>query len=555
MTKIKKISSVLLVMIIVFSMVIAVRADTVDTGNITINDKGMNGSYAGYLIMNSTNSQEDNARFAYTVNEKYIDILYSTIKNVSIDEASLITAEDKHENILRYLEDVELKDTDMRSFADKLYRNIRVQGLEPDENFVGGKKSETIQGYWLIADVTNYNGVQDDGNSVVIVDTVGVKDIEVKVKKSFPTVEKKVAETNDSALYNDTFSTNDEPQWQDAADYDVNDDIKFKVTGTLADNLSSYNSYYYGFHDLMTKMTYVDNSAKVYIDGKDYTDKFTVEWNASEKKLDVYIDDIMSIKNTKGKQAVTINSKVVLTYSAVLDENAVTGAKGNPNTVYLEYANDPYNSSSTGKTAPDTVVVFTYKIIVNKVIGKETQDEAENPDNVDTIDEVETSDDMTPYGKLLNGAGFTLFKMDHTGEYNPVGEEKRGGAVFEFYGIDAGTYKLVETRVPDGFNKAEDIDFVVVSVYDVESDYSVLRDLYVKDMNNKNITVSENVKKGIFIPNLSDGSLSVYVKNYSGTKMPSTGGTGTVLIYTLGVAIFTISFKMLADKLRKQSNK
>ena len=118
-------------MIIVFGMAIAGSADTTPKGSITVNDKGTSGNYAGYLIMYSTNSREDTSRFAYTANDKYIDIIYSTIKNVSVAEAEMLESDVKHEQILRYLENVELNDNDMRSFADKLHRNIKNVGLEP----------------------------------------------------------------------------------------------------------------------------------------------------------------------------------------------------------------------------------------------------------------------------------------------------------------------------------------------------------------------------------------------------------------------------------------
>ena len=79
MKHLKRIISLLIVMIIVFGMAIAGSADTTPKGSITVNDKGTSGNYAGYLIMYSTNSREDTSRFAYTANDKYIDIIYSTI--------------------------------------------------------------------------------------------------------------------------------------------------------------------------------------------------------------------------------------------------------------------------------------------------------------------------------------------------------------------------------------------------------------------------------------------------------------------------------------------
>ena len=58
-------------------------------------------------------------------------------------------------------------------------------------------------------------------------------------------------------------------------------------------------------------------------------------------------------------------------YTAELNNEAVIGSAGNPNDAYLEYSNNP-NDEGTGVTPNDTVIVFTYKIVVNKI--------TENPD-------------------------------------------------------------------------------------------------------------------------------------------------------------------------------
>lgn len=89
-------------------------------------------------------------------------------------------------------------------------------------------------------------------------------------------------------------------------------------------------------------------------------------------------------------------NKAVITveYTAELNNEAVIGSAGNPNDAYLEYSNNP-NDEGTGVTPNDTVIVFTYKIVVNKI--------TENPDYKP---EEEGSEEFIP----LKGAGFTLYK-------------------------------------------------------------------------------------------------------------------------------------------------
>ena len=559
MKNLKKLFSLLLVVMLLFSTVILSSADEdpigindddlLPKGEITINDKGADGVYNGYMLINSTNSQEYLTRYAYTVNEKYIDILYSVTQSVTEEEASKVDVAVKHESVLVYLERFEHDSTDTRIFADKVYRAIQKSDLEPDKVFNGGERTQANQGYWLLADVTDLNRSTDCANSLVMIDTIGVKEIEVKVKKGVPTVFKKVYETDDCP--DGSLGTVYPFGWQDAADYDIGDVVSFKDTGTVSEIITSFEEYFYGFHNTIENLTYVDGSYKVTIDGKDYTSEFTVEWNNDTKKLDIYINDLLSIKDEDGKPVIKPNSVIVLEYDAVLDDTAVTGSNGNSSIVVIEYSNNPYDTDSRGFTAEDKVVVFTYQIIVNKIIG--TDETPDTPDTPDTAGKPMHKNAIAVPGIPLRGAEFTLYKLNDKNEYVKVGKPIVIGTQFIFKGIDRGVYKLVETRVPDGFNKADDLEFIVTATYDVDSENPMLRDLAVFDLQHKNITASPNNKEAVFAVDLSTGSLITYVKNYSGTKMPSAGGVGTVLLYVIGGILFVGASILLIKKLRKKT--
>ena len=99
---------------------------------------------------------------------------------------------------------------------------------------------------------------------------------------------------------------------------------------------------------------------RVFIDGKDVTSGFIAEYN--ETSLKFSCEDVKALGATN-------NSVVEVLYSATVNENAVLGSKGNPNKVYLEFSNNPNinGEGETGFTPEDTVIVFTYKVVVNKV--------------------------------------------------------------------------------------------------------------------------------------------------------------------------------------------
>lgn len=357
--------------------------------------------------------------------------------------------------------------------------------------------------------------------------------IEIDIKRKLPTVEKLVEEINDSKGTKDV--------WGKTADYDIGDTINFKLTGTVAENISSYTTYYYEFKDTMEHMTYVNNSAKVVVvNGEtktDVTDEFTSVWRKQGKgTLNISINDLLSMKDANGNN-VTVNkdSKIVVTYSATLDSDAIIGNNGNPNKVALEYSNNPYyegdgssKPEDTGKTPEKEVTVFTYKLCVDKV------DNAENS---------------------LEGAGFTLMKWSaESASYKPVGNEIKGVTTFTFNGLDAGQYKLVETTVPHGYNKAADVEFVVAATLDDASEK--ITALVVNDKNGSSITATEeNVgEKFKFSVNKEDGEIQTTVVNNTGSELPSTGGAGTVAIYVIGGVIFVVALILLIAKLCMKSN-
>ncbi len=229
------------------------------------------------------------------------------------------------------------------------------------------------------------------------------------------------------------------------------------------------------------------------------------------------------------------SSKIVVTYTATLNSSAVVGKNGNSNEVKLEYSNDP-NGTGKGTTTPDVVKVFTLKITVDKV-----KDSAE--------------------GDALTGAGFTLYKKDANGQYqvvkfdndnkvNPDGAntELKGENLthFQWSGLGEGDYKLVETTTPAGFNTAADIEFTIkVNNTEGEKDKLVLKDVSAGDK--FTIVTAEND------PDANNFVFNTKVVNKQGSNLPSTGGMGTKLFYTIGGLLMAGAAIVLVIKKRRSS--
>jgi LPXTG-motif cell wall-anchored protein len=200
---------------------------------------------------------------------------------------------------------------------------------------------------------------------------------------------------------------------------------------------------------------------------------------------------------------------IVITYNARLTENAALGKAGNANSVYLEFSNDPY-SNDTGKTAEDTVKVFTYGLTINK---------------------------KDVHGHDLAGAGFTLWKYSaNDRDYVKVNDELTGGTSFVWKGLDDGDYKLVETTVPDGYNAMEEITFTIQAAHEVDSP-------------DPQLTAINSVVMGNGDDN---GMITKAVVNHTGTVLPETGAEGTFFLITGGTllvilaAVFMITRKKMS---------
>ena len=345
-------------------------------------------------------------------------------------------------------------------------------------------------GYYLIKDKDDSLQGQESYTEFILHVT---DDVDANVKADVPSVEKKVKDTNDT--------TGETTGWQDSADYDIGDDVPFQLTATLANNIESYKTYSLKFNDTLSKGLDYNNDAVIKLGDKVVTDSFTPSYDATAKTLTFTCDNILAFgaKNS---------DKIVVEYTAKLNENAEIGAAGNPNTVYLDFSNNPNNGGEgdRGKTPEDKVIVFTYKLTVNKV-------DKEN--------------------KPLTGAEFSLFKKvngkDELVEVKKILSTNAEGTVFGFTGLDDGTYVLRETKTPDGYNSIEDQTFTISAKHDENSDDPKLTEL------TGNPASGSVIDFGVILP--EKGELSTDVENNKGSVLPSTGGAGRVAIYVIGAIL------------------
>ena len=371
-------------------------------------------------------------------------------------------------------------------------------------------------GYYLFKDQNAVTG--NDAATLFIVQVNGPVTVSRKADK--PTFEKKVKDVNDS--------TGDKSDWQDSADYDVNDEVPFQLTATLPTNdtdFAAYKTYKLVFHDQQSAgLTFNEKSVVVKYDDKTLgADSYTVTENPEDKDtFDITIVDAKAVKDAEGN-AITVaaGGKFTVEYTSTLNENAVIGSTGNPNEASLEFSNNPNvgGEGETGKTPTDKVIVFTYQLDINKTFNGGTPAENDPPK-------------------------FKLYKFDSaTNDYTidrgevTITKTEDGKYTASFKRVDDGKYKLVETKTPAGFNTAADTLFEITADHDVESD-------------NPQLTV---LKINTTAGNTTTGTVTADVVNQKGSNLPSTGGMGTTVLYAAGAAIVLAAAFGIAFAVRRRN--
>lgn len=416
-------------------------------------------------------------------------------------------------------------------------------------------------GYYLIQDVTPGTTLEDGSarNKTMLQVT---RDVQITPKYDIPSSEKKVLDINDTdtSKVKPTAGDTNDLAWEDTADHDIGDVVYFKLTGTLPTDLATYDPYELTFHDKEGPGLIFDSIVGVYYQAPGPDDLtvidatyYTVTQNPSDTdSFDISFSDVTDIPDVVG------GGKIVVVYGSKLDgAGVVIGSKGNPNEMYMEYSNDSENGGK-GKTPVDTVIVFTYELDTNKIDGdKEPLDgagftllkEYKQPDD-------NASHDLDPeytYENVQNAtAGSWLVEKDASGNivkyWKVVGviKDADAGTDFDFKGIDDGTYRLVETEVPAGYNKADDIEFTVKATHTSDPGELKLETLTANGATvdpDKPITVDMTA-------DASSGAVGTDVMNQEGPVLPETGGIGTTIFYIAGAVLVAGAVILLVTKKR-----
>ena len=422
----------------------------------------------------------------------------------------------------------------------------------------------TGDGYYLVKDKDSTVTSEEDAYTKYILKVV--KDVEVKAKADAPTLEKKINEDGNKV---------------DANNGSIGDTVNYVLTSKVPD-MDGYNKYFFIIHDTMSDgLTFDASSVKVQI---------------GETVLDAAAYDVITTGLTDGctfeivlknfiQYKAQAGQTITITYSASIDEDAVIGNLGNPNTANLEYSNNPNVDSNgtpenpdipddddvTGETPDDTVITYVTAIELikvddegNRLTGAEFQITGEKLNKVKVITETfEVAEDGTYYA-LKDGSytetvpteetqdkyvdGSTLYKKVETVTWNVETEKVSATAtvgpdgVLRFEGLAEGTYTITEIKAPEGYNMLTQAITVVITCTEPVTVNTTTDAAEWKYTLSGAVSQAEKVAE--------NGIISITVENKAGSTLPETGGMGTTLFYVFGAVLMLGAAVLLVTKRR-----
>lgn len=366
--------------------------------------------------------------------------------------------------------------------------------------------SDLAYGYYVVSPEagstpTTEGTYANRGTDAILVNVNSATGVTQELKSTYPTLTKQV-ENEDG--------TDKTPGSHASAQ--VGDTLTFTLTSTIPD-MTEYDTYSFIFHDTLSSgLTFTPGSVEVYVGGTKLENAGNADFTVTEPTGTDGGDLTVTMNDFKANHQGDAGKEIKVVYKATLNKNAVADnvTDATTNEAHLEYSNDP-STGGTGHTNHDKVYVYDFEFTLNKTDGTNplegahfTLKDNDQPDaNTINLIQVQAGDGTKP----------AIYRVAEEGETGVTDVVTPASGKIVFRGLEAGTYKLVETEAPQGYNKVADPITVTIEA------------TYHEDGTLDSWTIN------------GSGQNPVEVVNNAGAILPGTGGMGTVVFTVVGVVV------------------
>ena len=501
MKKLKRVLAVLLTAIMTFAMATTAFAAEPQKGSLTVTVNAKNTlegqTIKVYKLFDLSVSRKS---YNYVVNETYKTMI-ATALGLSSDS----TSENLYEKLVSYAN----SSAEIQKFADDFTTAALQAGTK--ETATSGTLGKVTSHHFTGLDYGYYlvyqTGTKELQSSLVTVDEL---EKTVNLKGEAPSIEKTA----------------------DKETVEIGQVVTYTITGTIPDT-TGYAQYTYKIHDTLTEgLDFVEDTMGKLPTEKKYEVSVQIEGEQDSVIKEADIDPDNARKMTLDlsqwiRENQTHKGKTfTVTYYAKVNADAVVQTN---NSAHLEYGNDPDNITTT---TPDVVTTPTYPVQIHKLIKDQqnsylagaifrlyrSEEDANNNQNAIAV----TGSNGTYTVDPVQVGDNKMYDMESIGDGTTVGT----GMNLKLNGLAEGSYWLVETQAPDGYNKLT----APVKITITKSDTTNVDDWTIKQ------------NDGVVDDKIID------IENTTGTLLPETGGMGTVIftviavVMILGIAVsFVIS--------------
>lgn len=494
----KKLMAALLAVAMVCAMAIPAFAAggagaTTGEGKITIDNAVIGHTYKIYRILNL--QYNDTAKsFRYEKNDKWGAFVEGQTTYLSVDSKTGVVTWANSDNA-----DNGTAIKALAVAAGQYVKDKEDAGLTADDFKEATSSTVTFDNlplgwYLVVSDLTN--------DAICSIDTTA-KEVTIKEKNGVPTVTKEVEYASGS--------------WGQGNDGNVGDTVNFQTTIYVTDG----NPTNYILHDEMSNgLDFKEDSIVVKKNDERFTD-YTVVTPTDNCTFEIKFNE----------NSLHTNDKVVVTYSATINSNAVVGTAGNENETWLKYGDN-------GETTHGHTKTYTWKFDILKYFT-DSNDDKKYLANVEFVLYRKNADDKAEYAKFDSNNKLTGWTATES-EAGKLKTNATSNVVVE--GLDAGTYFLKETATPVGFNSlTSDVEVQIDSSCNTLSGATYTVKYKMANANDEDFTDTDDEKV-------------VPIENNRGTTLPGTGGIGTTIFYVVGGGLMVAAAILLITKKRMENH-